>query len=192
MFVVLALVLSGCGLPRDVIVLVPDEGGKVGGIVVSKAGAQHELSGSYAAIGTATPAQPNEIFSADQRTVESAFAGALAAKPRPPKVYTILFVLGQFEVDPAGFDTMTEAVAAARATANADITVTGHADAIGDDVSNRALSLRRAQAIYNALVSAGVRPSVIDLEYHGSSNPAIAAANGVPEPRNRRVEVTIR
>jgi len=46
--------------------------------------------------------------------------------------------------------------------------------------------------VREALVAAGVPGNVIEIEYHGANNPLIATPRGVSEPRNRRVEVTIR
>lgn len=189
---VFVVALAGCALPANVIVLIPDEGGSVGKVVVTKDGTPEELSGPYAAVGTGNGGRDRKVFVTDRPTVEAAFAGALAAKPRPPAVHVILFIVGQADIDPGSSDALTEAVADARATPFADIGVIGHSDATGDDAANLALSLRRATAIRDALVKGGVNPSVIEVGYHGSNNPQVPTPRGIPEPRNRRVEVTIR
>ena len=87
---------------------------------------------------------------------------------------------------------MAAASAAAKSTTNADISVVGHADATGSDAYNQALSLRRAEVIRDGLVAAGAPSEVIEITYHGANNPLVPTARGVSEPRNRRVEVTIR
>ncbi len=188
----LLLVVTACALPGNVVVLVPDEGGTVGKVVVAKDGSRQELAGSYDAINSATPAQTEGVFQADIRAVEAVFAGALAAKPRPPAVYLIFFVIGQTEVDPGSTDTLAHAVTTALTTPHADISVVGHSDAVGSDTVNMDLSLRRAQTISDALIVAGVPASKIEIGSYGSNNPLIPTARGAPEARNRRVEVTIR
>ncbi|MBV9375975.1 MAG: OmpA family protein [Alphaproteobacteria bacterium] len=79
-----------------------------------------------------------------------------------------------------------------KARPNADISVVGHADATGSDAYNQALSLRRAQIVRDGLVAAGAPSEVVEIGYHGPNNPLVPKPRGVPELRNRRVEVTIR
>ena len=188
----LAAALAACGLPANVVVLVPDQSGTTGKVVVASDGAQNELAAPYAAVGTGTSRRSGDVFIANRDVVEEEFAGALAATPRMPGIYVIFFLLGQDEVDPRSSETLKAAIDAARNTRNADVSVVGHADAIGDENENRALSLRRAQAIRDALVKGGVPPSIIEISYHGSNNPRVPTPRGVPEPENRRVEVTVR
>ena len=88
--------------------------------------------------------------------------------------------------------TIVVAMKAARTTRFVDISVVGHSDSVGNDDTNLVLSMYRAQTIRTALVSGGVSPSAIDVGYHGSNNPRVPRPSGVPEPENRRVEVTIR
>jgi outer membrane protein OmpA-like peptidoglycan-associated protein len=74
--------------------------------------------------------------------------------------------------------------------ANVDLSVVGHVDR--KDAYNSALSLERAQIVRDALVAAGIPSEVIEIAYHGANNPLVPTPRGVPELRNRRVEVTIR
>lgn len=188
----LGAALAACGLPTNVVVLVPDQNGTVGKVLVASNDAQNELAAPYAAVGTGTSRRAGDVFVADRYVVEEEFAGALAATPRTPGVYVIFFLLGQAEVDPRSSETLRVAIDAARNIRNADVSVVGHADAIGDESENRALSLRRAQTVRDALVKDGVPPSIIEIDYHGSNNPRVQTPRGVPEPENRRVEVTVR
>ena len=38
----------------------------------------------------------------------------------------------------------------------------------------------------------GIDPSVLDITSHGKDNPLVPTGDQVPEPRNRRVEITVR
>jgi OOP family OmpA-OmpF porin len=71
------------------------------------------------------------------------------------------------------------------------ITITGHTDNVGAADYNMKLSLRRAEAVRDYLVSLGVDPAKLDVRGEGMSNPT--ADNSTPEGRakNRRVEVEI-
>ena len=145
-----------------------------------------------AAVNAGSEASVRNVFTAQLADVDSEFAGALAATPRAPLVYILYFQSGLTELDPRSRGDLAAATAAAKGTSNLDISVVGHADATGSDAYNSALSLKRAQTIRDALVAAGIPNDVIEIDYHGANNPFIPTPRGVAEPRNRRVEVTIR
>ncbi len=71
------------------------------------------------------------------------------------------------------------------------LAIVGHTDATGPDVYNLELSLRRAQAIRDALVAAGVGEEVLTVRGAGATDPA--GDNSTPEGRaaNRRIEFEI-
>lgn len=72
------------------------------------------------------------------------------------------------------------------------VTVTGHADRSGDAAYNEALSERRAETVAAALAGLGLtlgKLEDLDLEAKGESDPAVATADGVREPANRRVVI---
>ena len=71
-------------------------------------------------------------------------------------------------------------------------TVTGHADRSGSDAYNLGLSEQRAEAVANAMASAGIPASMITSSAKGESAPRVATDDGVREPQNRRVEITVR
>jgi outer membrane protein OmpA-like peptidoglycan-associated protein len=188
----LLLALTGCGLPANVVILLPEENGAVGKVAVHAGTSSAELVKPLAAVNAGSEASLRNVFTAQRSDVDSEFAGALAAAPRAPLVYILYFQTGLTELDPRSRGNFAAAIAAAKGTANVDISVVGHADATGSDPYNLALSLRRAETVRDALVAAGVASDIIEIAYHGANNPLIPTPRGVPELRNRRVEVTIR
>jgi outer membrane protein OmpA-like peptidoglycan-associated protein len=74
---------------------------------------------------------------------------------------------------------------------SARITATGHADTSGPENYNMALSLRRANAVKDALVREGVPATAIAVIGRGESQPLVPTADGVREPQNRRVEIVV-
>ena len=74
-----------------------------------------------------------------------------------------------------------------------DISVIGHTDTAGDDEANEKLGLQRATAIA-ALISSGtkIEAGKISVESHGEKNLLVPTPDNTNEPRNRRVEVTVR
>lgn len=188
----LLLALTSCGLPANVVVLLPDENGMVGEAAVHEGGSTVELGKPLAAVNAGSEVSLHNVFTAQRSDVDSEFAGALSAAPRAPLVYILYFQTGLAELDPSSRGNLAAAIAAAEGTANVDVSVVGHADATGSDAYNAALSLKRAQTVRDALVAAGVQSDVIEIAYHGANNPLVPTPRGVPERRNRRVEVTIR
>jgi outer membrane protein OmpA-like peptidoglycan-associated protein len=73
-----------------------------------------------------------------------------------------------------------------------NITVTGHTDKSGSNQYNLGLSQRRAEAVANLLASSGVPSSSINTAARGEEQPRVPTADGVREPQNRRVEITVR
>ncbi len=68
----------------------------------------------------------------------------------------------------------------------------GHTDRVGTVPYNDALSLRRADRVRNDLVQLGIPSDRITVAGRGEREPIVATEDEVPEPRNRRVEITVR
>ena len=63
---------------------------------------------------------------------------------------------------------------------------------MGDPRANLALGLKRAISVRDILVEAGLAPSTIEVTSHGEADLLVKTPNNTPEPRNRRVEITVR
>ncbi len=71
------------------------------------------------------------------------------------------------------------------------IRIEGHTDASGSDSANLSLSQRRADAVRDALVAAGVEAARITAVGRGSANPVDTNQTAEGRARNRRVDVII-
>ncbi|MAI10595.1 MAG: hypothetical protein CBD27_09570 [Rhodospirillaceae bacterium TMED167] len=71
------------------------------------------------------------------------------------------------------------------------IVVSGHADRAGPATYNETLSQRRAETVRKKLIEAGVPVQLITAIFHGERRPLIETENGVREPLNRRVKITL-
>ena len=69
------------------------------------------------------------------------------------------------------------------------INLTGHADRAGSDAYNVRLSQRRAEAVKAELVRLGFNANDISVVAKGEADPLVPTADGVREPKNRRVEI---
>jgi outer membrane protein OmpA-like peptidoglycan-associated protein len=177
---------------RDKVVLLPDADGRVGQVVVATpAGAETTLDRAYA---TADVMSDGKIRAGAEtrEAIERRYADALAARPPAPVSFYVFFVFDKDELTPesiAQFDRIKQELAARPAP---EILVIGHTDRVGSRDYNDALSLKRAETVRAALVAAGIDGRQIEVAGRGEREPAVATADEVDEPRNRRVEITVR
>ena len=73
-----------------------------------------------------------------------------------------------------------------------EVMVIGHTDTVGGLEANDKLSLRRAEAVRDILVAAGVPGEKIELAGRGERETLVKTGDEVAEPRNRRVEISVR
>lgn len=73
-----------------------------------------------------------------------------------------------------------------------EIVVTGHADHTGLACYNEGLSERRAWYVYDLLITLGIDPDLLRVEYAGEQEPARKGSNQKALAANRRVTVELR
>ena len=118
-----------------------------------------------------------------------------APPPPPPPVsppsFMVFFDWDRSNLSAQALNTIKQAAAAYKSKGSARVTATGHTDKSGPEAYNMALSLRRANAVKDALVREGVPATAISVVGRGESMPLVQTADGVREPQNRRVEIVI-
>ena len=191
--VVAALVLGGCAPApsQDLVVLLPDKDGKVGTLVVQNQKGSAVLNTAYATARTA-PDGGVTRGTASQSEIKEVFGGALSAQPPRPISFTLYFESGSDEITAQSKQEVKRILAEMARREAPDITVIGHTDRVGSDPSNDALSLQRAGRVKSMLVGMGIPAERILIAGRGRREPLIPTADGVIEPRNRRVEISVR
>ncbi len=71
------------------------------------------------------------------------------------------------------------------------VSVNGHTDDVGSEEYNQKLSERRAQAVRDYMVKAGLPPGILSVTGHGKSRPLVPATSDQARAKNRRVELGI-
>ncbi|HEX9328379.1 MAG TPA: OmpA family protein, partial [Reyranella sp.] len=124
--------------------------------------------------------------------------GAAAPPPPPPPPpmvsppsFMVFFDWDRSNLSQQALATIKQAADAFKAKGNARITATGHTDTSGPEAYNMALSLRRANAVKDALVREGVPAQAISVIGRGEQGLLVQTGDGVREPQNRRVEIVI-
>jgi outer membrane protein OmpA-like peptidoglycan-associated protein len=69
------------------------------------------------------------------------------------------------------------------------ISVNGHTDDVGSDAYNQKLSERRAEAVRDYLVKAGLPGEIFTVQGHGKSLPLVRGSSDAARAKNRRVEL---
>jgi hypothetical protein len=108
-----------------------------------------------------------------------------------PGTFLIFFVTDQATLTPDGARVVAEAAEAYQETGAARIVVTGHSDTTGSAAHNLELSQRRAELVANELIRRGVPATDIATVGRGEEDLLVPTADGVSEPRNRRVEIVV-
>jgi outer membrane protein OmpA-like peptidoglycan-associated protein len=120
------------------------------------------------------------------------FGDALAALPPPSRRYTLYFRFDSDELTDESRALIPQILQAVAQQALPEVVVIGHTDTTGTDQSNVELGLKRANMVRTILIDARLNPSLIQVTSHGEADLLVPTANDVAEPRNRRVEITIR
>ena len=71
------------------------------------------------------------------------------------------------------------------------LAVHGHTDDLGSTEYNQQLSERRAEAVKQYLVSAGIDPGIVTVKGYGKSSPIAGRRDEVSRAKNRRVEIAL-
>jgi outer membrane protein OmpA-like peptidoglycan-associated protein len=184
-----ALGLAACAR-QALFVVLPNPDGTAGEITIDDGKTKVPLNQPYAA-GEVRDGEA-EAAAIPVQEVRTIFAGAIAARPILPAHFRLYFVLDSDDLTPDSQKQYADVFADIRRRPVYQVEVVGHTDTLGDRSHNQALSLRRARAIGDRLVKDGVAAGAIAVAGRGQLDLAVKTADQVGEPRNRRVEITVR
>lgn len=176
--------------PKAYLVLLPDADGSVGQVSFKAEGAETILDQANAA--TRLGGAVGNRFTATKEDVAKDFAAALAASPTAPQTFLLYFEAGGARLVPASSALIDAIKKDLVGRSHPDMSVIGHTDTAGDDAVNLRLGLERARFVANLLTDQATANVPVQIESHGEKNQLVKTPDNTPEPRNRRVEVTVR
>ncbi|MEO7729316.1 MAG: OmpA family protein [Burkholderiales bacterium] len=192
MALTIAAFAAGCAsVPTDTVVLLPHADGTTGAVVVKQGKQEVVLDSPYASARSGSEGTPR-TGRETEATVKKEFGAALRAQPPAPVSFMIYFQLGGDEITEESKTSVNSLLAEMARRPSPEITVIGHTDRLGTDQVNDALSLQRAQRVREMLIQRGVVAERISAAGRGEREPLVQTADEVAEPRNRRVEVSVR
>jgi OmpA-OmpF porin, OOP family len=104
----------------------------------------------------------------------------------------VRFESGQASIDPDSTGLLDRLVEIALRCPTSNIEVGGHTDTDGEDATNQALSEKRAQAVVDYLVKAGLPASRFTAVGYGSTQPVATNDTDHGKAQNRRIEFLVR
>jgi len=176
---------------RDRAILLPGSDGTTGALTVKQGGREVVLDSAYAAASAGNDGALQK-GTADAAATRAEFASALQALPPAAASFVVYFVFGQDELTEESRKAIQPVLQEVASRPAPEITVTGHADQVGAERVNEALSLRRAERVKEMLVQRGVPADRIVAAGRGSREPLVRGVEGAAEARNRRAEISVR
>jgi outer membrane protein OmpA-like peptidoglycan-associated protein len=175
----------------ELVVVFPHPDGTVGAVVVERGGDQVVLNQPYAASRIVSGGAPHA-----ERLTEAEFrqeyGALLEALPGRPKSFLLYFLEGKDEFTSESLVELDKMLAELRHRGAPDVVVIGHTDRVGTLQFNDRLSLQRAERVRSELVKLGIDEARIQIAGRGERELLVPTADEVPEPRNRRVEISVR
>jgi len=104
----------------------------------------------------------------------------------------IRFLSGQANIDGDSRGLMDRLVEIALRCPNANLEISGHTDTDGDEEANMRLSERRAQAVLDYMMRAGLPADRLHAVGYGQTQPVASNDTAEGKAQNRRIEFTVR
>lgn len=180
--------LAGCG-SKSYVVLLENPDGSTGSVVVKGSKGEQVIDQARQGAALDGSSKPAAVAEAD---IQRDFGSAMAARPQLPERFLLYFVSGGAQLTPESQALLPKIVASAAQRPAVDVSIIGHTDTVGRAEQNEELALKRAQAIAEQIKAKGLKVHALSVESHGERNPLVKTADEVPEPRNRRVEISLR
>ena len=186
-----AVAMAGCATRSERIILLPEQDGRPTTVIVKQGGREVKLDRPYAATELSQYADPWS-YRATETEVQAAFKDALGAQPSRPLHFTLNFNENSSELTDDSKKVFETVLVDLKQRAVVDVVVVGHTDAVGSDAFNDELARKRAGSIRDALLARGLAATDVVAISRGKRELLVPTADGVAEPRNRRVEIVVR
>ena len=175
------------------VVLLPDaDTGVTGRAVVSNPEGSADLAAARDATLASTTHRPGRVTTLSEADVKLFFGEALAALPSAPSHFTLFFRFESDELTDESRALVPAILRAVKERAYPEVAVVGHTDTMGTPPANVDLGLKRATMVRALLVEAGLDPAMIEVTSHGEGDLLVRTPDDTPEPRNRRVEISVK
>jgi len=180
-------------LPTDRVILLPEPDGRPSAVVIAPGTpGEQRLDQPFQAARVSRDGQVS-LQTESAAAVTERYGLLLAAQPPAPVSFVVYFRTGSStELVPESQAVLTQIQAELARRPVPEIEVIGHTDRVGSLEANDALALQRAATVREILVRSGLAAERISTSGRGEREPLVPTADEVAEPRNRRVEISVR
>jgi outer membrane protein OmpA-like peptidoglycan-associated protein len=197
-----AVLSSACG-PKTVkppeprsesltVLLADSDTNTVGRASVSNGAGRTELQAERESTVAVLGQAPAAATVMDESEVQRIFGATLSGLPPPPTHFMLFYRFDSDELTDESRALVPNILQSVKDRPYPDVMIIGHTDTTGTATNNYALGLRRATAVRTMLIEAGLDASFVETTSHGEADLLVQTADNVAEPRNRRVEITVR
>jgi outer membrane protein OmpA-like peptidoglycan-associated protein len=195
-YVVLLAAYVVFGVPKhllgeETVIVLPEENGKIGGVVIRRGNQEQVLDTPYATshIGANGVLEKKQL---SPERVQEEFGKTISALPPKPTSFILYFVSASDELTDESKAKVAQVLAEIRKRPLADVVLVGHTDTVGSMATNDVLSRQRAERVREILVQAGIKVERIDVTGLGKRDLLVPTPDNVEELRNRGVEINVR
>lgn len=175
---------------KEIAILLPEADGKTSGIVIKTGVQETTVTEPFHEVELTGGKIVNKTLTAEE--VQQLYPDVMQALPEKPRSFTLRFEENGTKLTADSLAMIEDIQQEITRRAAPEIIVIGHTDRAGSNEANLRLSLDRAAAVRDILILEGVSAEIIQVIGRGESEPAVMTEDGVVEPRNRRVEITVR
>jgi outer membrane protein OmpA-like peptidoglycan-associated protein len=104
---------------------------------------------------------------------------------------TFRFNFDSAELNPKNRELLSRVAGILLVSKGYGLSVFGYTDDVGSDDYNQQLSMRRAKAVEDYLVKAGIDPAIINVKGYGKTSPLVPGTTTLARAKNRRVEIAL-
>lgn len=184
-----SVLLAGCATPEKVILL-PQEDGTPSAVVVRSKGGERVLDQPYAV--ASVTARSVELGATDEAAVRARYRPVMEALPERARSYTLNFEFGKTVLTKESRALLDTILKEMQDLPAPELIIIGHTDDVGADTVNDRLSLERANSVLATIKAKGIVLRDVSVVGRGERDPLVKGKPGVPEPRNRRVEIRVK
>jgi len=178
---------------RTLVVLLPDSDTGVNGraFVTNKVGTT-DLDATRDSSTASPSTAPTAVTTMSEEEVQRVFGETLSALPPAPIHFTLYFKFESDELTDESRALLPEILKTVKERSIPEVLVVGHTDTMGTPRANIDLGLTRATTVRNLLIQVGLDATLIEVRSHGESDLLVKTSDETAEPRNRRVEISVR
>jgi len=178
--------------PADLIVLLADPDGSAGAADVTTPQGTTALERLRAGTRVSAGDAPTAATELSEAEVQELFGDALDALPPAPQRFTLYFRFESEELTVESRASIPSILESVKRHPAPEVLVVGHTDTTGAAARNVELGLRRARTVREMLIASELDAAAIEVASHGETDLLIKTGDEVFEPRNRRVDISVR